>query len=177
MTAPAQLDVSLALDLYRKMLVIRGVEDRVQTLFLRGEVHGTTHLYSGQEAVAVGVASVLTAGDPNPPTVLEICRAIAAALSHEWAEILIDDPVGEVGSTFWSTPQPVVLDMTEAEFELGYRPLTTYEQAVPETVHWLVDATKERPWQEVMPRAAEYMQDSFDYPAEDDFIRGLVKDD
>jgi len=120
---------------------------------------------------------VLNAGDPNPPTVLEISRAIAAALSHEWAEILIDDPVGEVGSTFWSTPQPVVLDMTEAEFELGYRPLTTYEQAVPETVHWLVDATKERPWQEVMPRAAEYMQDSFDYPAEDDFIRGLVKDD
>ena len=63
MTAPAQLDVSLALDLYRRMLVIRGVEDRVQGLFLRGEVYGTTHLYSGQEAVAVGFASVLTEGD------------------------------------------------------------------------------------------------------------------
>jgi acetoin:2,6-dichlorophenolindophenol oxidoreductase subunit alpha len=63
MTAPAELDVSLALDLYRRMLVIRGVEDRVQSLFLRGEVHGTTHLYSGQEAVAVGFASVLETGD------------------------------------------------------------------------------------------------------------------
>jgi TPP-dependent pyruvate/acetoin dehydrogenase alpha subunit len=62
-TAPAELDVSLALELYRRMLVIRGVEDRVQSLFLRGEVHGTTHLYSGQEAVAVGFASVLDAGD------------------------------------------------------------------------------------------------------------------
>jgi TPP-dependent pyruvate/acetoin dehydrogenase alpha subunit len=62
-TAPAQLDVSLALDLYRRMLVIRGVEDRVQSLFLRGEVYGTTHLYSGQEAVAVGFASVLLEGD------------------------------------------------------------------------------------------------------------------
>jgi TPP-dependent pyruvate/acetoin dehydrogenase alpha subunit len=62
-TAPAELDVSLALDLYRRMLVIRGVEDRVQSLFLRGEVHGTTHLYSGQEAVAVGFASALEAGD------------------------------------------------------------------------------------------------------------------
>jgi len=55
--------VSVALDLYRRMLVIRGVEDRVQSLFLRGEVYGTTHLYSGQEAVAVGFASALIDGD------------------------------------------------------------------------------------------------------------------
>ena len=49
--------------LHRRMLVIRGVEDRLQRLFLRGEVYGTTHLYSGQEAVAVGFASVLGEGD------------------------------------------------------------------------------------------------------------------
>src|SRR3954464_3983871 len=53
----------LALGLYRRMLLIRGFEDRVQSLFLRGEVYGTTHLYSGQEAVAVGFASVLREGD------------------------------------------------------------------------------------------------------------------
>ncbi len=52
-----------SLDLYRRMLLIRGFEDRVQSLFLRGEVYGTTHLYSGQEAVAVGCASVLADGD------------------------------------------------------------------------------------------------------------------
>ena len=57
------LESGLALDLYRKMLLIRGFEDRVQSLFLRGEVYGTTHLYSGQEAVAVGFASVLRDGD------------------------------------------------------------------------------------------------------------------
>jgi TPP-dependent pyruvate/acetoin dehydrogenase alpha subunit len=62
-TASAHFDASLGLDLYRRMLVIRGAEDRVQSLFLRGEVYGTTHLYSGQEAVAVGFASVLTEGD------------------------------------------------------------------------------------------------------------------
>jgi nucleoside-diphosphate-sugar epimerase len=117
---------------------------------------------------------VLNAGDPNPPTVLGISRAIAAALVHDWVEVLVDEPVGEVGNTFWSTPHPVVLDMTEAEFELGYRPVTTYEQAVPETVRWLVDATKDRPWQEVMPRAAEYMQNSFEYASEDEFLRGLI---
>jgi TPP-dependent pyruvate/acetoin dehydrogenase alpha subunit len=59
----ASLDRDLATDLYRRMLTIRGVEDRVQRLFLRGEVYGTTHLYSGQEAVAVGFASVLQEGD------------------------------------------------------------------------------------------------------------------
>jgi len=55
--------IETALGLYRKMLLIRGFEDRVQSLFLRGEVYGTTHLYSGQEAVAVGFASVLRDGD------------------------------------------------------------------------------------------------------------------
>jgi len=59
----ASLDRDLATDLYRRMLTVRGVEDRVQRLFLRGEVYGTTHLYSGQEAVAVGFASVLEEDD------------------------------------------------------------------------------------------------------------------
>jgi acetoin:2,6-dichlorophenolindophenol oxidoreductase subunit alpha len=57
------MEPSVALDLYRRMLMIRGIEDRVQSLFLRGEVYGTTHLYSGQEAVAVGFASALRDGD------------------------------------------------------------------------------------------------------------------
>jgi TPP-dependent pyruvate/acetoin dehydrogenase alpha subunit len=52
-----------ALALYRRMLLIRRFEDTVQSLFLRGEVHGTTHLYSGQEAVAVGVCSTLAEQD------------------------------------------------------------------------------------------------------------------
>ena len=51
------------LDLYRRMLVIRRFEELVQSLFLRGEVYGTTHLCSGQEAVSVGVASALADDD------------------------------------------------------------------------------------------------------------------
>lgn len=54
---------ALYLDLYRQMLLIRGFEDLVQQLYQQGLVHGTTHLYSGQEAVAVGVGSVLAPGD------------------------------------------------------------------------------------------------------------------
>lgn len=116
---------------------------------------------------------VLNAGDPSPPTVLEISRLVAAALEHRWAEVLIDEPVGVVGETVWSTPHPVVLDMAEAEFELAYRPVTSYERSVPETVEWLVAATKESPWPEVLPHTAEYMSASFDYAAEDAFLRAL----
>jgi TPP-dependent pyruvate/acetoin dehydrogenase alpha subunit len=52
-------DHELYARLYRQMLLIRGFEDLVQSLFLAGEIYGTTHLYSGQEAVATGVASLL----------------------------------------------------------------------------------------------------------------------
>jgi TPP-dependent pyruvate/acetoin dehydrogenase alpha subunit len=62
-SSDSSVDAKLLLDLYRMMLIIRGVEDRVQRLFLRGEIYGTTHLYSGQEAVAAGVASTLGSGD------------------------------------------------------------------------------------------------------------------
>ena len=50
-------------DLYRRMLLIRRFEELVQSLFLRGEVYGTTHLCSGQEAVSVGFASALAEDD------------------------------------------------------------------------------------------------------------------
>src|SRR4051795_12147526 len=56
--APAAL-----LERYARMLLIRLFEHEMHRLFLRGEVHGTTHLYAGQEAVAVGVASTLREGD------------------------------------------------------------------------------------------------------------------
>jgi TPP-dependent pyruvate/acetoin dehydrogenase alpha subunit len=61
-SAPTQ-SPEFALDLYRRMRMIRRFEDLIQSLFLRGEVYGTTHLYSGQEAVAVGFASTLSEGD------------------------------------------------------------------------------------------------------------------
>ena len=48
---------------YREMLRIRVFEDKVQELFLRNLVQGTTHLCQGQEAVAVGVAAALRPDD------------------------------------------------------------------------------------------------------------------
>jgi TPP-dependent pyruvate/acetoin dehydrogenase alpha subunit len=51
------------LDAYARMLLIRQFETAMHRLFLKGEVHGTTHLYAGQEAVAVGVCMSLRADD------------------------------------------------------------------------------------------------------------------
>jgi nucleoside-diphosphate-sugar epimerase len=117
---------------------------------------------------------VLNCGDPDIPSVAEIGRQIAAAMNHQWTELLLPGPPpnGVVGDTPWSLPRPFVLDMAEAEFELGYRPVTTYAAAVEETCEWLVAATRETDWREVMPLTAERY--GFDYEAEDAFLGDLA---
>jgi pyruvate dehydrogenase E1 component alpha subunit len=46
-----------------RMMEIRAVEQSLQDLFNRGEIRGSTHLSNGQEAVSVGIASVLEPTD------------------------------------------------------------------------------------------------------------------
>jgi TPP-dependent pyruvate/acetoin dehydrogenase alpha subunit len=57
------MERSELLDLYRRMVEIRVFEDEVMRLFTRNLVRGSTHLYQGQEAVAVGACRALRAGD------------------------------------------------------------------------------------------------------------------
>ena len=80
-----------ASELYRRMLLIRRFEDTVQDLFLKGEVHGTTHLYSGQEAVATGVCSVLEAQDRAAGTYRGHGHALALGVSPQG---LLDELLG-----------------------------------------------------------------------------------
>jgi TPP-dependent pyruvate/acetoin dehydrogenase alpha subunit len=51
------------LEAYGRMYLIRQFESAMHRLFLAGEVHGTTHLSAGQEAVAVGVCLALGPDD------------------------------------------------------------------------------------------------------------------
>jgi 2-oxoisovalerate dehydrogenase E1 component len=51
------------LELHRRMLVIRGFEQRVATLYRAGEVPGFVHLSVGQEASAVGACAPLRPAD------------------------------------------------------------------------------------------------------------------
>lgn len=48
---------------YRQMKVIREFEERLHTEIMTGDIAGFTHLYSGQEAVAVGVCEHLSVED------------------------------------------------------------------------------------------------------------------
>lgn len=51
------------LDAYRRMKTIREFEERLHVEIATGEIPGFTHLYAGQEAVAVGVCDHLTNAD------------------------------------------------------------------------------------------------------------------
>jgi acetoin:2,6-dichlorophenolindophenol oxidoreductase subunit alpha len=61
--AEAALPLERWLEAYGRMLLIRHFETEMHRLFLKGEVHGTTHLAAGQEAVPVGVCWALEPGD------------------------------------------------------------------------------------------------------------------
>jgi acetoin:2,6-dichlorophenolindophenol oxidoreductase subunit alpha len=58
-----EIDESTALEMYRKMTEIRQFEKRAHDLFLQNLVKGTTHLGTGQEAVAAGVSQAMNADD------------------------------------------------------------------------------------------------------------------
>jgi acetoin:2,6-dichlorophenolindophenol oxidoreductase subunit alpha len=57
------MDEATALGLYRNMTRIRQFEKRAHDLFLQNLVKGTTHLGTGQEAVAAGVAQAMRPDD------------------------------------------------------------------------------------------------------------------
>jgi TPP-dependent pyruvate/acetoin dehydrogenase alpha subunit len=79
------------LALYRRMRLIRRFEDTIQSLFQKGEVHGTTHLYSGEEAVATGVCSVLAPDDRIAGTYRGHGHALAAGVDPQR---LLDEMLG-----------------------------------------------------------------------------------
>lgn len=76
--------------LYRQMLLIRRAEERLQKLFADGDVPGFLHLSIGQEAVAVGISSVLGVADTVSSNHRGHGHALAkgVSLSGFFAEIL-----------------------------------------------------------------------------------------
>jgi nucleoside-diphosphate-sugar epimerase len=119
------------------------------------------------------MTGVFNCGDPDPPTVLDISRRIAGAIGHEWTEVLLPraEGRGAIGNTPWSAPRPFLVDMSAAERELGYEPATSWNDAIDRQVEWLLEATRDRDWREVLPRGAEYLQ--FDYEGEDALVATL----
>jgi TPP-dependent pyruvate/acetoin dehydrogenase alpha subunit len=76
--------------MYATMVRIRLFEDEIFRLFLANEVEGTTHLYQGQEAIAVGVCSALRRGDMIAATYRGhgACLAMGSEAEPLFAELL-----------------------------------------------------------------------------------------
>lgn len=124
---------------------------------------------------------VLNAADPHTPTVAAIGEAVDAVLGYTCETVPLDGaPTAQgVGVSPWAVPLPAVFDMAAAERELGYRAVTTYEDSLPDTVGWTVDALRERHWREVFPTLARIYGhpglDIFGYAAEDRWLAGAPR--
>jgi TPP-dependent pyruvate/acetoin dehydrogenase alpha subunit len=70
----------IALEMYRRMILIRQFEDRLYQMFLQGLIPGTLHQYQGQEAIAVGVCMALRQDDMIFSTHRPIGHAIAKGI-------------------------------------------------------------------------------------------------
>ncbi len=63
MSSPHKLNSEDYLRMYRQMLRIRVFEDNANQLYLSAKMPGLTHMYSGEEAVAVGICEALEDSD------------------------------------------------------------------------------------------------------------------
>jgi TPP-dependent pyruvate/acetoin dehydrogenase alpha subunit len=70
---------------YRRMLLIRHFEEKVQELFMSGQIQGTTHLCQGQEAVSVGAIGAMHPGDVQTNTYRGHGEALALGMEAETA--------------------------------------------------------------------------------------------
>jgi TPP-dependent pyruvate/acetoin dehydrogenase alpha subunit len=78
------------LDMYTKMLRIRLFEEQVNDLYMSAKMPGLAHLYTGEEAVAVGVCSALRDDDYITSTHRGHghCLAKGASVDRMFAELL-----------------------------------------------------------------------------------------
>ena len=60
---PTKTNADEYLRMYRQMSKIRAFEDNANRLYLEAKMPGLTHMYSGEEAVAVGICEALEASD------------------------------------------------------------------------------------------------------------------
>jgi acetoin:2,6-dichlorophenolindophenol oxidoreductase subunit alpha len=71
------MNVADGLELYERMCFLRYFEERADALYRQGLIHGPAHLGLGQEAIAVGAASVLRPGDCSLGTYRGHAHALA----------------------------------------------------------------------------------------------------
>lgn len=88
--ANGKVDVEDLLQMYEQMVRIREFEEKVNELYTAAKMPGLAHLYSGEEAIAVGVCSALNSSDYITSTHRGHghCIAKGAAVDIMFAELL-----------------------------------------------------------------------------------------
>ena len=83
-------DIEQSLDLYQQMAKIRAFEEQVNELYKSAKMPGLAHLYSGEEAIAVGVCEALRRDDYITSTHRGHghCLAKGASVDRMFAELL-----------------------------------------------------------------------------------------
>jgi nucleoside-diphosphate-sugar epimerase len=160
----------------REWVFVKRALDRRPVLFLANHGAGTD-----QTSAAVNIAAlievlaaapdarILNGADPDAPSALEISRAIARMLDHEWEEVLLEGEAnGTLGAHPWDVPYPIVLDMTEA-IGLGYEPVGNFEETVRAEVEWLVPLVAKDAGPVELPIGLDdsFFGSLFDYATED----------
>ena len=161
----------------REWVFVKRVLDRRPLLLARrgADVDHTTAAANLAALVEIAAARpgtrVLNCADPDAPSGLEIARAIARLLDHEWHEVLLDgDAVGNVGLHPWDAVHPIVLDMSEAQ-ALGYSPAGDFVSTVADEVDWLVREARGGADVASLPSGDDpFFAPYFDYAAEDRFL-------
>ena len=90
------LDVPVATDLYRKMLLMRRFEEKCGEMYQRAKIGGFLHLYIGEEAVAAGSIPVLQPQDRIVTHYRDHGQAIARGLD---TKALMAELFGRIGGT------------------------------------------------------------------------------
>jgi nucleoside-diphosphate-sugar epimerase len=147
--------------------------DEGDTIFHTTSIHNLVEMV--RLAAEKPVHGAFNCGDPDPPDVRRIAGSIAKVVAHEWEEVLLSRDVSKARELRnpWGGFHPWVVAMDKARDQVGYEPVTTYADAIDETVEWVVEATRNHDWREVLPRAADYLGDKFEYDAEDRFRASL----
>jgi TPP-dependent pyruvate/acetoin dehydrogenase alpha subunit len=63
MRKQSKASADLLLPMYRRMCLIRAFEEHARALYMQGKVRGSTHMYIGEEAIAVGACAALRNDD------------------------------------------------------------------------------------------------------------------
>ncbi len=168
--------------LCREWFFVKRALDRRPFVLLADEgesVFHTTSVHNLAEMVRLAaerqVHGAFNCGDSEPPNVRLIARRISEAVGHEWEEVLLPRELSREWKVRnpWGGFHPWVVSMEKARTELGYEPVVTHEKAIVEAVDWVLAATRDRDWREVLAQGADYLGEKFDYEMEDGFLASL----